>query len=36
MAARQGGLLLAQTTRQVGPLELAVDMAVDHAERYRA
>jgi AcrR family transcriptional regulator len=36
MTALQGGLLLAQTTRDVRPLELALDMAVAHAGRYRA
>ena len=36
MTALQGGLLLAQTTRDVRPLELALDMAIAHAERYRA
>lgn len=35
MTALQGGLLLAQTTRDVRPLELALDMAVAHVERYR-
>ena len=30
MAALQGGLLLAQTTRSTRPLELALDMAIDH------
>jgi AcrR family transcriptional regulator len=36
MTALQGGLLLAQTTRDVRPLELALDMAIAHARRYRA
>jgi AcrR family transcriptional regulator len=36
MTALQGGLLLAQTTRDVRPLELALDMAIDHVERHRA
>jgi TetR/AcrR family transcriptional repressor of nem operon len=36
MAALQGGLLLAQTTRDVRPLELALDMAIEHVGRYRA
>jgi TetR/AcrR family transcriptional regulator, transcriptional repressor for nem operon len=36
MTALQGGLLLAQTTRDVRPLELALDMAIAHAGRYRA
>jgi AcrR family transcriptional regulator len=30
LAALQGGLLLAQTTRSTRPLELALDMAIDH------
>jgi len=30
MAALQGGLLLAQTTRTAEPLELALDMALGH------
>ncbi len=30
MAALQGGLLLTQTTRSTRPLELALDMAIDH------
>ncbi len=36
MTALQGGLLLAQTTRDARPLELALDMAIAHAGRYRA
>lgn len=36
MTALQGGLLLAQTTRDVRPLELALDMAIAHVGRYRA
>lgn len=32
LAALQGGLLLAQTTRSTRPLELALDMAIDHVE----
>ena len=36
MTALQGGFLLAQTTRDVRPLELALDMAIAHAGRYRA
>ena len=36
VAALQGGLLLAQTTRTVRPLELALDMALDHASRHEA
>ena len=35
MTALQGGLLLAQTTRDARPLELALDMALGHVERYR-
>jgi AcrR family transcriptional regulator len=31
LAALQGGLLLAQTMRSTRPLELALDMAIDHA-----
>ena len=30
LVALQGGLLLAQTTRSTRPLELALDMAIDH------
>lgn len=30
LAALQGGLLLAQTTRSTRPLEIALDMAIDH------
>jgi TetR/AcrR family transcriptional regulator, transcriptional repressor for nem operon len=33
IAAVQGGLLLAQTTRQSRPLELALDMAIGHIAR---
>ena len=36
MTALQGGLLLAQTNRDVRPLELALDMAIAHVGRYRA
>jgi AcrR family transcriptional regulator len=35
MTALQGGLLLAQTTRDARPLELALDMAIAHVGRYR-
>jgi TetR/AcrR family transcriptional regulator, transcriptional repressor for nem operon len=35
MTALQGGLLLAQTTRDVRPLELALDMAIAHVRGYR-
>jgi AcrR family transcriptional regulator len=31
LASLQGGLLLAQTMRSTRPLELALDMAIDHA-----
>jgi TetR/AcrR family transcriptional regulator, transcriptional repressor for nem operon len=34
VAALQGGLLLAQTTRASRPLELALDMAIDHIARF--
>jgi len=30
LASLQGGLLLAQTMRSTRPLELALDMAIDH------
>ena len=33
LAALQGGLLLAQTTRTTRPLELALDMALEHVAR---
>ncbi len=33
MAALQGGLLLAQTTRTTAPLERSLDMALEHVER---
>jgi TetR/AcrR family transcriptional regulator, transcriptional repressor for nem operon len=36
MTALQGGLLLAQTARDARPLELALDMALAHVQRYRA
>ncbi|MBA2640826.1 MAG: hypothetical protein H0U77_12755 [Nocardioidaceae bacterium] len=32
MAALQGGLLLAQTTRTTAPLEHSLDMALEHVE----
>lgn len=35
MSALQGGLLMAQTTRTVRPLELALDMALGHVAGYR-
>src|SRR5262245_791887 len=34
MAAVQGGLLLAQTTRSARPLRLALDMAIDHVRHH--
>ena len=34
VSALQGGLLLAQTTRTTRPLELALDMAIDHIASY--
>lgn len=36
MTALQGGLLLAQTTRDARPLELALDMAIAHVGSYRS
>ena len=30
VAALQGGYLLAQTARDVGPMEITLDMALDH------
>ena len=33
IAALEGGLLLAQTTRRTRPLELALDMAIEHVAR---
>ena len=33
IAALEGGLLLAQTTRETRPLELALDMAIEHVAR---
>jgi TetR/AcrR family transcriptional regulator, transcriptional repressor for nem operon len=35
MAALQGGLLLSQTARGAQPLELAMDMALDHVGKHR-
>jgi len=35
VSALQGGLLLAQTSRSSRPLELALDMAIDHIASYR-
>ena len=34
LSALQGGLLLAQTTRSARPLELALDMALDHVSTH--
>jgi AcrR family transcriptional regulator len=34
MAALQGGYLMAQTTRDVGPLEIALDMALSHIKTF--
>jgi TetR/AcrR family transcriptional regulator, transcriptional repressor for nem operon len=34
VSALQGGLLLAQTTRSTRPLELALDMALDHVSAH--
>jgi TetR/AcrR family transcriptional regulator, transcriptional repressor for nem operon len=36
VSALQGGLLLAQTTRSTRPLELALDMALDHISAHSA
>ena len=36
VAAFQGGFLLAQTARAIRPLQIALDMAVDHVQRQRA
>jgi AcrR family transcriptional regulator len=35
LCAIQGGLLMAKTTRLTTPLEVALDMAMDHIERHR-
>ena len=35
ISALQGGLLMAQATRSARPLELALDMAVQHMAAYR-
>jgi TetR/AcrR family transcriptional repressor of nem operon len=35
MTALQGGLLMAQATRSARPLELALDMALQHTAGYR-
>ena len=34
MAALQGGYLLASTARDVGPMEIALDLALDHVKSY--
>lgn len=34
MAALQGGYLLAQTARDIGPMEIALDMALAHIKAY--
>lgn len=34
MAALQGGYLLAQTEHDVRPMEVALDMALDHVKSY--
>ena len=34
LSAVQGGLLLAQTTHSSRPLEIALDMAIDHVARH--
>jgi TetR/AcrR family transcriptional repressor of nem operon len=36
LAAIQGGILLSKTARSSQPLELALDMALSHVERYAA
>jgi len=36
MAALQGGYLLAQTARDVGPMQIALDMAVAHVKSFAA
>ena len=35
MSALQGGLLMAQATRSARPLELALNMALQHTAAYR-
>jgi hypothetical protein len=35
MSALQGGLLMAQATRSASPLELALNMALQHMAGYR-
>jgi hypothetical protein len=34
MAALQGGYLLAQTARDVKPMRIALDMAIDHVKAH--
>src|SRR5207302_10903043 len=34
LSAVEGGLLLAKTTRSSRPLEIAIDMAIDHVARH--
>ena len=34
LSAVQGGLLLAKTTHSSRPLEIAIDMAIDHIARH--
>ena len=34
LSAVEGGLLLAKTTRSSRPLEIALDMAIDHVARH--
>ena len=34
LSAVQGGLLLAKTTRTSRPLEIAMDMAIDHVAKH--
>ena len=34
MAALQGGYLLASTARDVRPMEIALDLALDHVKSY--
>ena len=36
MAALQGGYLLASTARDVGPMEIALDLALDGIRSYLA
>jgi hypothetical protein len=34
LSAVQGGLLLSKTTQSSRPLEIAIDMAIDHIDRH--